>query len=264
MPIARSILTAIIGVVVALTLSTEVLHPQPAVEQTKGGRGHSPATLTPDTAHGRHVAADLASPAIQPLTPDERDMIAWARGRFALVGLDLPELDISFHEDTRFCGGHDGVYRHDQGRPRVRICVPDPGTFAFTLHRKRTLIHEFAHAWEQANFEDEDRRDLLAILDADDWYAPEAPWEQRGAERFAETLVWGLYDQIRRPTLIEVSCPQVHANFRAITGTTALGPLEARCELGAAQPAAHSTPCDPTSHETNRRSEPCEMPTSVQ
>ena len=71
----------------------------------------------------------------------------------------------------------------------------------------------------------------MEIVDAQDWYAPESAWKQRGAERFAETIVWGRWDQRRRPTLIDVSCRELHADFRSITGSTAPGPLEQICAL---------------------------------
>lgn len=173
-----------------------------------------------------HVPLELADA--------ERDLVEWAHARFELVDLDLPPVDISFHENTEPCDGSDGIYRNEGDRPRVRVCIPDRGTFASDLERQRTLVHELAHAWEQANLDDASRQGLLETLDADGWYAPDSAWDERGAERFAETIVWGLYDQLRRPTLIDVPCRELHADFRTITGHTAPGPLERVCTLDAA------------------------------
>ena len=178
-------------------------------------------------------ATTRAAAAASELTADDRELVTWVRSRFALVGLDLPDVEISFHQETEPCNGHDGIYLDSGGRPAVRICIPQGKTYAARLKRQRTLVHELAHAWEQANLDEDQRADLLGILEADDWYAPEAAWEQRGAERFAETIVWGLYDQLRRPTLIDVPCRELHADFEAMTGTTAPGPLEPICELRA-------------------------------
>jgi hypothetical protein len=167
------------------------------------------------------------------LTPAERDLVKWAWDRSALVGLDLPLVEVSFHDDDQPCNGSQGVYYSNDGRPRVLVCIPDSGTFASKLQRQRTLVHELAHAWEQANLDDAERKALLEILDAEDWYAPESAWEERGAERFAETIVWGLYDQLRRPTLIDVPCRELHADLQSITGHTAPGPVERLCIIDA-------------------------------
>ena len=157
------------------------------------------------------------------------------------MGLQLPEVALSFHDDTEACGFNDGSYQGRGGGHRVRICIRDHGTFASNLERQRTLIHELAHAWDQANLDDVDRQKLLPVLGADDWYAPDEAWEDRGAERFAETIVWGLYDQLRRPTLIDTPCADLHADFHSITGRTAAGPVTDGCGFELV-PSVRSTP----------------------
>mgnify|MGYP001822216399 CR=1 FL=1 len=166
-----------------------------------------------------------------PLTRDEEDLVEVVTNRFTRVGLDLPQIAVSFHDDAADCKWAHGIYYGEDGRHRVGVCVPDHGTFASNLQRQRTLTHEFAHAWEQAHLTAADRDRLLSVLDTDDWYAPEADWADRGAERFAETIVWGLYDQIRRPVLIGANCRELHADFRHITGRAPIGPIANACEL---------------------------------
>lgn len=186
--------------------------------------------LEPGTSDQNDEPATRAGRAIEPLTADEQELVAWAYERFALVGLDLPRVDITFHDDTAPCGGHHGRYRGAGERRHVAVCVPDRATFASRLQRQRTLVHELAHAWDHATLNPRDRIDLLDILDASDWDAPDSDWDERGVERFAETIVWGLYDQLRRPVLIDVPCRELHADFHAITGTHAPGPLEDACK----------------------------------
>lgn len=164
------------------------------------------------------------------LTAAERNLVEWAEGRFAIVGLRLPDVEVVFHDDTESCGGHPGRFRGSADRRIVAICVPDSGTFHSQLQRRRTLVHELAHAWDYAHLDSEDHARLLTTLDAVDWYGPDAEWDERGVERFAETIVWGLYDQRRRPTMIDVACAELHADFIAITGSRAPGPLEPVCE----------------------------------
>lgn len=165
-----------------------------------------------------------------PLTIEEQELVGWAHARFAMVGIELPPVDISFHDETDACGGVNGRFRGSGESRTVLVCVRDAGTSASRLERQRTLVHELAHAWDHANLDDEARRRLLPVVDAHGWYAADADWDERGIERFAETMVWGLYDQLRRPVLIDVSCGELHADFLVITGTTAPGPLERVCQ----------------------------------
>jgi hypothetical protein len=176
------------------------------------------------------VTMPEAPPAVEPLTSAEQELVDWAYARFALVGLDLPDVEISFHEDTDSCRGAEGRYERSGSDARIRVCIPDQDSFAFQLKQRRTLVHELAHAWDDANLDDTDRAELLSVVDAESWYAPESDWDQRGVERFAETIVWGLYDQLRRPTRIDVPCDELHADFVRITGSTAPGPVEMVCD----------------------------------
>jgi hypothetical protein len=173
----------------------------------------------------------------------DEDLVAEVTEQFRLVGLELPPVMISFHSDREPCNGHAGIYRGGNEQHRVSVCVPDSDVFAVQLHRRRTLTHELAHVWEQANLGAGDRAALLLSLDAKSWYGPDLDWQDRGAERFAETIVWGLYDQLRRPTLIALSCRKLQHNFQLITGHDALGPVPKSC----------SAPLPPDDVETPNR-----------
>lgn len=187
---------------------------------------HQSARRIPETTV---TASIIDEQMVAALTPKERSLLQWASDRFALVGLELPDVDVSFHDDARPCNGHEGIFHGDGVRPRLQVCVPDRGTSASDLWRQRTLIHELAHAWEHVNLDDADRSELLEVLDADRWFSNDLTWDERGGERFAETIVWGLYDQLRRPVLIDGSCQELHADFQYITGHTAPGPLAEVC-----------------------------------
>jgi hypothetical protein len=245
MPNARPILTALV-----VTLAVSTGFPSPTrtnglsavaaerapsheVQHLSLGReaqsieGRLAPAISPPTAHRQ----EPERPADPPLTADERELIESAEARFALVGLDLPDVDISFHEDTEPCDGNDGTFHGDGDHRRIRVCIPDRDTYFFQLERRRTLYHELAHAWDHANLDDDDREALLDVVDASSWYSTDLDWAQRGVERFAETIVWGLYDQLSRPTLIDVPCHELHADFKAITSSVAPGPLEGACAL---------------------------------
>jgi hypothetical protein len=223
MQIAR---TLILTVVASVVLSSGIV-------RLPASGASAPSDLPPTTTQSAHEPIAL--------TPAERELVKWVTGRFALVGLDIPEVDVSFHDNSSACEFHDGIYHGDGGHHRVLVCIPDRGTFASNLERQRTLVHELAHVWEQAKLHDAGRRSLLSVLDAEDWYGTDVAWEDRGAERFAETIVWGLYDQLRRPTLIDAPCAELHADFHSITGHTAPSPVAVGCGVEFV-PSVMSTP----------------------
>ena len=161
----------------------------------------------------------------------ERNAVRWAVGQFESAGLELGSVEISFSTDSADCNGEQGVYRLSSGQHSVVVCVPDLEGAAIDHRRRRTLLHELAHAWDHMTLTEADRRDLRQRFGSDDWYAPDRPWEERPVEQLAETLTWGLLGQSRRPLLIDRACDQVHADFRAVTGRGPLGPVEALCEI---------------------------------
>lgn len=222
------VLAANLIVAIAMTLSV-VPSEEPEPRPTALGLAMPLVALEAPTAGMPASSAGVPRP-VERLTGEEQELVDWARGRFALVGLDLPDVEILFHGDNEPCAGNKGRYRLSGGHARIDVCIADKPTFHFQLQRRRTLIHELAHAWDHANLDDADRMRLLDVVDAESWYAPESHWDERGVERFAETIVWGLYDQLRRPVFIDVPCDELHADFIEITGSNALGPLQPNCD----------------------------------
>jgi hypothetical protein len=197
--------------------SVEVSHVSSAWLVGSSGPDEGTASSSPDEPIGAALA------------PAERVLVQSVIDGFTLVGLELPDVDVHFYDDKGPCDGHEGIFRGDHVTPRLHICVADRGTAASDLWRRRTLIHEFAHAWDHANLQDKDRSGLLAMLEAERWFSNESAWADRGGERFAETIVWGLYDQLRRPVKIDVSCRELNADFQHITGQAPLGPVREGC-----------------------------------
>jgi hypothetical protein len=157
----------------------------------------------------------------------EADIITWAAGRFELAGLALPVVEVSFSTDAADCGGHEGLYRRRDGAHLVTVCTPDDHPTADD-YRRRTLIHELAHAWDQSSLNSADRDGLLPVLNVEDWYEADARGE-RGIERLAETFVFGLLDEPRRVLLIAADCADVYADFVGITGSAPIGPIPPIC-----------------------------------
>jgi|GEM_PF-3330146 len=154
------------------------------------------------------------------LSVDEQVMVDWAFGLFTDAGLDLPEVAVSFHSDVEACHGTDGRWEHDEGTPdRVMICVTHNKPLVQAEWQRRTLVHELAHAWAQANLNDIDRAEFLALRDLDSWNNAADEWGRRGIEHAAEIVSWGVIDQkIHLWKLPNASCPAMTAAYRLLTG----------------------------------------------
>ena len=162
---------------------------------------------------------------VESLTPDEQALVDWATDRFARAGLDLPELTVHFDPTRERCDNADGQYHHGpDGERVVTVCTPDFDTFASQLGHRRTLLHEFGHAWDFANLSAEDHDGLARILGADGWNDHGDAWADRGVERFAEAFVLALLDQRRRQLKVGVGCPELLDAFTTATGAGPLGP----------------------------------------
>ena len=92
------------------------------------------------------------------------------------------------------------------------------------LERRRTLLHEFGHAWDFANLSTEDHQELGRILGADAWNDHDDVGADRGVERFAETFVFALLDQSARQLKVSIGCSDLLSAFGTATGVEPLGP----------------------------------------
>lgn len=162
---------------------------------------------------------------VESLTPEEQALVDWATGRFAQAGLELPELTVRFDPTRELCDNAEGLYQHGPNAERVvTICTPDFDTFASQLGHRRTLLHEFGHAWDFANMSAENHHELGRILGVDAWNDHDDEWEDRGVERLAEMFVFALLDQPRRQLKVSLECSDLLSAFSAATGAQPLGP----------------------------------------
>ena len=119
-------------------------------------------------------------------TPAQQGMARWAVGRFTAVEMDLPSLEIRFHEDRAGCGGRMGFYRDGT----ADVC----GVHVNSMSR-RTLLHEMAHAWVDANVSADLEARFLRLRQLETWNDHSVDWEERGTEHAAEIISWALDGQ---------------------------------------------------------------------
>lgn len=125
------------------------------------------------------------------------EAVEWARDRYREARLPLPPIRLSFHGDSDPCNGSQGGHLIENGVSRVLICMSELGS-SRDLSLKRTLLHEFAHAWDAHVLSQDVREEFIELRGLEGW-SFEVPYEERGSEHAAETITWGLMD---RPILI--------------------------------------------------------------
>src|SRR5512134_2896532 len=127
-----------------------------------------PLLLTSSAAAGERSLGDRPSVSLEPsLTirgTDARHTGQSARvddalARFRFAGLELPDLEIAFHEDDSACDGHEGMFRPHDLPWRIDVC----SDLDFVVP------HELAHAWAAANLDDDDRARYVAARGLTNW-----------------------------------------------------------------------------------------------
>ena len=141
-------------------------------------------------------------------------LLQWAISRFVGAELDLPAVNVAFHDEIGACAGHPGLYR-DQPSPQIDIC----GFANISTAAKRTTLHELAHAWAHENLTDDDIDKFLRMRRLDTWAGPDAPWELRGSEHAAEIISWALFDrELDLVTIPNADMEAIEASYRLLTG----------------------------------------------
>lgn len=169
------------------------------------------------------TALSLVSATSEALTPEQQDLVDRSLARFEMQGLELPEVEIVFHESLLTCHGHKGLYR--EKTRTLEMCSLD----------ESTMLHELAHAWANAHLDADDMAGFVDWRGLDSWNDHEHEWGRRGTEHVAETIAWALLEEPNHVRWVEtredgtrveslriltlgVDIETLAENFRAITG----------------------------------------------
>lgn len=110
-------------------------------------------------------------------TPAQQAMARWAVGRFDVEELRLPSLEIRFHRSRNGCEGRMGGYSNGT----ADLC----GEHVNWMSR-RTLLHEMAHGWVEANVPGDLEARFLRLRQLETWNDHAVDWEERGTEHAAD------------------------------------------------------------------------------
>ncbi len=180
---------------------------------------------------GRSIAVWNGDPRIDPI-------IDWAQKRFAILGLPppeptsvtfLPPVDGDRWEAFGFPTGSDAP---DLALPFTADEACPDAPCQWPIEVRAATLHEFAHLYLAPSvYGGHNSYDVPQSLDrveeflsAHDltWHDPALPWGQRGTERAAETIAWGLMDEPYTvdPRLGTLTCAQLTTDFQILTTTT--------------------------------------------
>lgn len=148
-----------------------------------------------------------------PADDHNRDQfVDWALGRFTLAGLDAPVVSsVQFNPLHPRCSDVAGFAAWSGDSADIIICTSadlidwvDPASCdsagaecvqAWPSSRAALVLHEFGHAWLNTHLEQTRRNEFMTHVGVTTWRDSAEPWAQRGVERAAETIAWGLGDQ---------------------------------------------------------------------
>ncbi len=146
---------------------------------------HAPTVIRSIAALTVLVAAlgsGAGSPGEPSRTVEQQTLIDFGLSRFDAQGLELPDVEIVFHDSLLPCHGHKGIYRAEI--QRLEMCSLD----------KATMLHELAHAWANRHLTVEEMKAFVTWRGLDSWNDHDDVWERRGTEHVAETIAWALLD----------------------------------------------------------------------
>lgn len=145
-----------------------------------------PSTVDTHTSNTHTAPDELSVPADQagaiPPTAEQQELVNRAVGRFDAQGLELPEVELVFHDDLVPCHGHKG--RFHENKSTLEMCSMDP----------ITMLHELAHAWANGNLSERFKDDFVRSHHLASWNDHGDAWDRRGTEHVAETIAWALAD----------------------------------------------------------------------
>jgi hypothetical protein len=160
-------------------------------------------------------------------------LVRWALERFEVAGMQPPPVaSVAFATATGRCDGIAGQVTMGVSGGDVLLCIDEAGACldegcptGYRIAARLTILHELAHVWEAASIDDEVRAEYLERTGLATWMAARSPWAERGGERAAETIMWGLMDHpIALPRLENPACEQLGDEFRLLTGAEPIVP----------------------------------------
>ncbi len=169
-------------------------------------------------------------------TPALNEALAWGLEQYEMAGLDLPPIgSATFTVQSEMCDDIRGRYLPTARGIELELCMderttcwevpevnPDvcPGHCpAHVPGQLAVILHEFAHAWLDANIDSIDSERFLDHVELEAWRDRTLPWDQNGVEHAADTIAWGLMNRdIEMLRIGQPTADELAEGFRILTG----------------------------------------------
>ncbi len=183
--------------------------------------GLTPAKSTAQTAVAVTPTTVQAAPAPQVpqvIHTDSPELMAlgeWALGRYTEAGLELPTIDLYFHDNSDPCKGYSALHTRTDNHSLINIC-----STSRTPKVESTILHEIGHSWAAHNLTDYERQAFVELQGLDAWHDKDISWNDRGTEHAAEIIAWGLGETSRLPRWIPNNdLDSLTTAYQQLTGT---------------------------------------------
>lgn len=178
---------------------------------------------SPSAPHG-NSANDLrgvvSAPTVTLAYPEDGAVLEWATSTFEDAGLAVPTFTVEFHTTPEPCKGYMGLHSRNPEGTVIRVCATHERTVLRDGWRRRTLIHEMAHAWVDQNVAPETAAAFMRHRGVVTWSDPSVAWELQGAEHAAEVVMAAIQDDFPPHVLLADSSPgQMAEAYSVLTGT---------------------------------------------
>ncbi len=176
--------------------------------------------VTPTLSTARPISAvELPAPVFA--TDQDGAAYAWAQDLFTSAGFTEPAAVVEFFIDADPCGGARGrAWLDASATPTIAVCATHANPSVQQAWRERTLLHELAHAWIDANVGDASLEAFTELRGLETWSSRDVNWEERATEHAAEIFMWGIqdgeYDVDFR--IDGTGCTELAAGYELLTG----------------------------------------------
>lgn len=159
-------------------------------------------------------------------TPELELFVEWGLTRFDDAGIPLPKVaSVSFIKAHTACYNLGGSSQHSALGANIMLCRTtddiclDETCHSWAPRHRQLLLHELAHPWLEENTDEALRSEFLDSVELPRWRDPLDPWEQRGVERAADAIAFGLMDEpVDIAPMLAATCDERAASFRILTG----------------------------------------------
>jgi hypothetical protein len=160
-----------------------------------------------------------------PVFAGEQDAVAyeWMQGLFSAAGYEEPAVTVEFFDSEEACGGVRGrTWFDDTETTTIAVCATHPNPEVRETWRRRTLLHEMAHAWINENVGAGNTSAFTELLGLETWSSRDVKWEDRATEHAAEIFMWGIQDGDYNVDfrIDGTSCGELAAGYELLTGVS--------------------------------------------